>query len=404
MRIFAMIDSFQVGGSERQVAEVAVRLAARGHDVTVGCLKKQGFFLRQIEDAGIEVIEFSPGSSMLGLKGMRAIVRLTRYLKAAKFDVVQTHDLYSNLLAIPAAWLARVPRIASSRRDLGSWWWYTPRNRKVLRLIQRLSHVVVANSNGVRDYLINDDGFRPSHVRVLYNGIDVARFANTRAMRREVLPNCESKQLVVVLANMHSHTKGHEHIITAAPSVCLAFPQCVFVLVGDGELRAEFEQRVREIGLEQNFIFLGSRNDVPAILMSCDIGLLASRAEGLPNAVLEYMAAGLPVIATSVGGIPELVGNSGAALLVPPCDPVGLAGALMKVLAETATAKEMGAAGRERVRERFSFDRLLNDLEGLYSEIKPFSKDMVRSHSAELTSNGRKAARVASSDTATGAG
>jgi glycosyltransferase involved in cell wall biosynthesis len=142
----------------------------------------------------------------------------------------------------------------------------------------------------------------------------------------------------------------------------------VFVLIGDGELRSSFEQKVNSLGLAANFLFLGARNDVPDILSCCDAGLLASLAEGLPNAVLEYMAASLPVIATCVGGIPEIIGNSGAGLMVPPADPAALADAICTVLSDRGKSLAMGQNGRKRVVEQFSFNRLLAELEALYAE------------------------------------
>jgi L-malate glycosyltransferase len=373
MRIFAMINTLDVGGSESQFAAVATRLVSRGHSVTVGCLKKQGIHVQSLQSAGIPVVEFSPEGSLLGWQGIAALLKLSRYLRCNQFDVVHTHDLYSNLLGLPAAWLARVPRIISSRRDLGNWWWYTRRNRRILRFIQKLSDVVVANSMGVRQWLIEQDGFQPSHIRVLYNGLDIERFANLHVRREDLLPDCIGKRLVVVCANMHTHTKGHEDIITAAQNVCSDFPDCVFVLIGDGELRPALEERVRCLGVSEHFRFLGARRDVPAILACCDIGLLASRAEGLPNSVLEYMAAGLPVVATAVGGIPELFKDGEAGLLVNPSKPAALASAISRLLTDVPTAQAMGRLGRRRVQEEFTFDALLNRLEQLYRDAKPFS-------------------------------
>lgn len=372
MRIFEMINTLDVGGSESQLVAVAARLVSRGHTVTVGCLKRQGVYLERLQSAGIPVIEFSPGKSLVGKDGIAALLKLSRYLRRNQFDVVHTQDLYSNLLGIPAAWLARVPRIVSSRRDLGNWWWYTRRNRKILRFIQNLSDVVVANSMGVRQWLIDHEGFSPRNIRVLYNGVDMDRFANLQVRREELLPDCVGKRLVAVCANMHTHTKGHEDIITAAPMVCSNFPDCVFVLIGDGELRPSFEERIRSLGLLENLRFLGARRDVPAILACCDIGLLASRAEGLPNSVLEYMAAGLPVVATAVGGIPELFSDGEAGLLVNPSEPAALAGAISRLLSDLPNAQAMGRLGRKRVEEEFTFDALLNKLEQLYRDIKPF--------------------------------
>jgi len=121
VHIFEFINTLDVGGSEGQLTEVAIRFAKHGHRVTVGCLKRQGFYVDVLVKAGIEVMEFSPGASLTSMGGVAVLLSLARCLRHNKVDVVHTHDLYSNLLGIPAARLARVARIVSSRRDLGTW-------------------------------------------------------------------------------------------------------------------------------------------------------------------------------------------------------------------------------------------------------------------------------------------
>src|SRR5207248_8996951 len=127
-----------------------------------------------------------------------------------------------------------------------------------------------------------------------------------------------SHKLIIMVANMHAGAKGHGDLIEAAGTVRETCPEARFLLAGDGEMRPFFEDQVRTLGLGEIFVFLGHRADIPQLLSCCDIGVLASKSEGLPNAVLEYMAAGLPVIATTVGGVPEIIENEVHGLLIPP--------------------------------------------------------------------------------------
>lgn len=150
------------------------------------------------------------------------------------------------------------------------------------------------------------------------------------------------------------------------------FPNTRYVLVGDGEQRSSFERQARDLGVMHNFLFLGRRSDIPEILASCDIAVLPSRAEGLPNAVLEYMAAGLPVIASRVGGNAELVQDGVTGILVPAEDWA----ALLKLLSEPSLARRLGQAGREFTVQNFSFERLVRDVDALYTELL---SDQVRS-------------------------
>jgi glycosyltransferase involved in cell wall biosynthesis len=172
-----------------------------------------------------------------------------------------------------------------------------------------------------------------------------------------------------MVANMLSDVKGHAWLIAAAPAVVREFPSARFVLVGDGEARPGFERQVRELGLDQNFLFLGRRNDVPRILASCDVAVLASRAEGLPNAVLEYMAAGLPTVVTRVGGNQELVEDGVTGLLVPAEDSEALSAALLRYLQNPEEACKIARRGREFVSRNFSFDGLVCEVDELYSTL-----------------------------------
>ena len=150
--------------------------------------------------------------------------------------------------------------------------------------------------------MIAEDGFAPEKLRVIHNGVDTAKFQRAKSDRNRLFPGMPDGKLAILVGNMHSDVKGHPWLIAAAPTVVKEFPNTRFVFAGDGDCRSSFEGQVAALGMERNFIFLGRRADIPELLASCDVALLPSRAEGLPNAVLEYMAAGLPVIVSNVGG------------------------------------------------------------------------------------------------------
>jgi glycosyltransferase involved in cell wall biosynthesis len=168
---------------------------------------------------------------------------------------------------------------------------------------------------------------------------------------------------------MHSDVKGHPWLIDAAIAITRKFPETRFVLVGDGALRKDFERQVAALGLERHFLFLGRRDDVPRILACCDIGVLPSKAEGLPNAVLEYLAAGLPTVASRVGGNAEIVQDGKSGLLVPPEDSSALEEALLRLLRDPEFASSLGKNGREYVTREFSFQRMIESTDQLYTEL-----------------------------------
>lgn len=370
VRVFSFVESFNAGGSESQAVQVARRLDPKRFRVTVGCLGADGHLIEELQRAQIPVVEFPTRGSLLRPRAAYQLLRLAYFLRRGRFDVVHTHDLTTNLLGVLAAWLARTPVIISSRRDLAHWWWYTVHRRKILRYVQNLSTSILANSDAVRDFLVREDGFNASKIRVIRNAVDFGRFANIRVDRERLFPGLtHNHKLIAVVANMNVLIKGHNFLIEAARTICQVIPETRFVLIGDGAQRPKLEQMVREFRLQEYFLFLGRRRDVPELLSCCDLSVLASTTEGLPNAVLEYLAAGHPVVATRAGGTPEIIEDGVSGLLVPPRDPRALAQAVLQVLQDVELAKRLGRAGKERVRNQFSYVRLLVELQGFYEEL-----------------------------------
>jgi glycosyltransferase involved in cell wall biosynthesis len=368
-KVFYFLDSLEVGGTETQAVELALRLPVDTYDVTLGCLRVKGPLLEKLKGSAVAIREFHPTGGLDSPAGLYQLARLAAYLRREKIDVVHTHDLWTNLMGVLAARMAGVPAIVSSRRDLAHFDWYQGRRRTWLRRIQNLSGVVLANATPIRDALISEDGFAPEKLRVIHNGVDTAKFQRGRRDRERLFPGTQNQKLVVLVGNMHTDVKGHPWLIDAAPAVLKEFPQTRFVFAGDGDSRRAFEEQAAKLGLQGNFMFLGRRSDIPDVLASCDIAVLPSRAEGLPNAVLEYMAAGLPTIASRVGGNAELVEDGVTGLLVPPEDSSAIADALLCLLRDPDLSRKMAESGRKVAVENYSFDRLIREVDALYTEL-----------------------------------
>lgn len=368
-KVFYLLDSLNVGGTETQAVELALRIPEAGYDVTLGCLRARGPLLERLQGSQVAVREFHPEGGIDSPAGFYQLLRLSWFLRRKKFDIVHTHDLWSNLIGVPAARLAGVRAIVSSRRDLANFDWYQSKRRGWLRRIQNLGGAVLANATPIRDALIAEDGFKPEKLRVIHNGVDIDRFQTSGDERDQVFPGVGKGKLIVLVGNMHTDVKGHPWLIASAPAVVHEFPTARFVLAGDGEQRPRFEEQVAKLGLEQNFLFLGRRTDIPKILACCDIAVLPSRAEGLPNAILEYMAAGLPTIASRVGGNAELIEDGVTGLLVPSEDSAALSDALLALLRDPGLARRMAQNGHEFTVRNFSFERLVREVDELYSEL-----------------------------------
>ena len=368
-KVFYLLDSLNVGGTEVQAVELATRLNPEHYDVTLGCLRVRGPLLERLQGSPVSVHEFYPTGGFDSVHGIYQMLRLARFLRRGRFQIFHSHDLYANILGIPAAVLARVPVIISSQRDLGHLGLYKSGRRVWLRRLQKLSTAILTNANAVREAVLAEDYFAPAKVRVIHNGVDLKRFSQRSKDRAWLVPNCDRETWIVLVGNMHDDVKGHAVLIAAAETVVREFPQIKFLLVGDGERRKILEEQVARLGLEKHLLFLGQRNDVPRILSCCDIGVLPSRAEGLPNAVLEYLATGLATVASGIGGNVEIVQEGKTGLLVPPDDCSALAAAILHLLRDPTLATQLGTNGRALVSSEFSFERLIEKTDQMYTEL-----------------------------------
>lgn len=369
-KIFYLVDSLDIGGTETQAVELARRMDPEKYDVTLGCLRKQGPLLARLTGSAVNIVEFHPKGGIDSPRGLYQVARMVAYLRRGKFDVVHAHDLWSNMAGLVAGKLAGVPVIVTSQRDLSHGAWYQSSSRKKwLRRAQNASSAVLTNARMIREGLVGDEGLAADKVRVIYNGVDLERFESSPSMRAKLFPGMERAKLIVLVGNMHTDVKGQPTLIAAASEIVSRSPQARFVLVGDGEKRKEFEAAAQAGGVGAKFVFLGRRNDVADILAACDIAVLPSAAEGMPNAVLEYMAAGLPVVASAVGGNLEVVADGITGLLVPAGDGGLLGQALSRLLADDVLALRLARQGRELVEQKFSFDRLTREVGALYDEL-----------------------------------
>jgi len=375
-KVFFLLDSLNVGGTETQAVELATRLNPERYDVTLGCLRARGPLLEKLAGTAVSVREFYPKGGMDSIQGIYQMLRLAIFLRRGGFTIFHAHDLYANLLGVPAAVIARVPVIICSQRDLAHLDLYKTRRRVWLRRLQNLSTAVLTNAGAVRDAVLAENHFAPQKVRVIYNGVDLEKFSRGSRDRDWLTPGAaegtvssRNAKWIVLVGNMLSDVKGHPWLIAAASAITREFPEARFVLVGDGEKRKDFERQVADLRLDRHFLFLGRRNDVPRILGCCDIGVLPSRAEGLPNAVLEYLAAGLPTVASRVGGNVEILQDGTTGLLVPPEDSAALAGAILRFLRDPELAARVGKNGREYVASEFSVQRMIANTDQFYSEL-----------------------------------
>jgi L-malate glycosyltransferase len=349
-----VLTSFDAGGTERQMTELIRRLDRNRFDLRVACFRREGQWLSRVEAAGVPIDAF-PLGSLTSLRALRQLYAFSRWCRRHRLQVLQTCDIYANIFALAGAALARVPVRIGSRRGIAS-----PTGRRSLLTLQshayRAADRVVANSVAAGDALVAE-GIPREKVVVIPNGIDLAPFDAPRTSG--------PGPVVTTVANLRPG-KGHDVLLRAAAHVLRRRPDVRFQFVGDGPLRAQLEQEADDLAISAAVTFLGHRSDIAAILRGTTIFAFPSLMEAFPNGVMEAMAAELPVIASAVGGIPELVEHEHNGLLVPPGDDAALAAALLSLLSDPVRAHGLAAAGRQTVEQRYSFERMVRDFEALY--------------------------------------
>jgi glycosyltransferase involved in cell wall biosynthesis len=368
--IAIVVTSFEPGGTERQMTELIRRLDPQQFRVHVGCFRKTGAWLPKVEAVAAEVVQFRL-RSFKSPASMATLGDFAGWLRARDIAVVQACDLYANVFALPGAALAQVPVRIGSRRELAP----PDKTRAHLaaqRFAYRAAHRVVANSSAGAERL-RAEGVPDAKVLVISNGIDLSQFPAPLARER--------RRIVATVANLRPE-KGHDVLLRAAALMRGRIPDAQFRIIGDGPLRASLQQLAHELGVQDMVEFLGHREDVGALLQTSDLYAFPSRTEAFPNGLIEGMAAGLPVVASGVGGMLELVDDRRNGLLVPAGDERALADALVELMEHARLADDIAAAARQTIEARYSFERMVAAFSDLYI--------------SELTARGRIGALLAS--------
>jgi glycosyltransferase involved in cell wall biosynthesis len=374
-----LIGSFHQGGSERQAVQLTRLLLESGRcNVFVVTLERDGVLLDEVNRLGLRDIPEFRLNSFYDLHAARQLRRFAQFLKQNEIDVVHTHDFYTNIFGMAAAGLARVPVRIASRRESA----VRPNTQRFIeRAAYRLAHAVVANCEDVRQQLIRE-GVPARKVRTVYNGLDLARVqpSGGKSERNEILRGLnlpEDARFVTIMANMRAHVrepepycfKDHPTFLRAAKRVHESVPEAAFIIAGEGELMEATRELARSLGIGDRTFFIGRCQDVGSVLSVSDVCVLSSSSEGFSNAILEYMAAGRPVVATDVGGAREAIVHGETGYLVPAGDHERMAEHIISLLVDQESAKRMGESGRRRINEKFSTVKQLQNVESLYNEL-----------------------------------
>jgi glycosyltransferase involved in cell wall biosynthesis len=380
IRIVRVISRLNVGGPSLHVTALTAGLDPARFDSTLVTGTEnpgEGSMLDLAEARGIKpvVIPEMVGEAQLKGRDAKAVVKLYRLLRAQRPHIVHTHTAKAGFLGRIAARLAGVPIVVHTYHGHVLHGYYSHTKTQLLRRMeQALAHVtdaIVAVSDQVKRDLVAYGVATPGKVEVIPLGLDLAPYADSAALRgqfRRELELSDTTPLVGIVGRIFP-IKNHRLFLEAAVRIVATEPRARFIVVGDGVLRKAMEQHAHALGIRYSVVFAGWRRDLPRIYADLDVLVVSSDNEGTPVSAIEAMAAGRPVVATRVGGLPDLISDRKTGVLVPPRDPTALAAAVLELLRDEPFARALGQTASAAVVERFATARLLRDIQALYANL-----------------------------------
>lgn len=364
IKILYIHHTFRPQSYNSLLLELAKRINRDRYEIAVCCLREGGPYEQKFKDIGLDVKNLN----MKTVLDIRIIPRLIKYIKKKKVDVVHTALIPADVYGLISARLAGVPLIFSTIHNVDYYW----QERKYFlyraadRVSMRFATHIVAVSKAVENFISQWPEMR-SNITTIYNGIDSQKYnENIDARNYKTELGLQGQVPTVGVTARIVRDKGLEFLLEAASYILQGGRQVQFLVVGDGPLRGKLESHAKKLRIEHNVFFTGFREDIPQILAILDIFVLPSLCEALPTSIIEAMFSGKPIIATNVGGIPEVVVDGETGILIPPKDSKILAEAITELLDSPEKRKRMGEMGRQRAFNHFSVEKMVENYEKFY--------------------------------------
>jgi len=361
--------SFESAGTQRFLLEFLRRMDRKRFTPIVFSTLAEGEFLPQLEALGVPVHEFGTGRHVLSPRTVRDLSRAAAFLRRERVDVLSCMLGLTTLVGPFVGRAAGVPVVVNNQRNLSYWLSGGARESVYGFVSRRVVDAVIVNSTAAVRELSERFRVPESKIENIGVGTDLERIESARPneeLKRDL--GLGDSKVVGIVAKL-SPVKGHGHFLKAAALLSKAYEDVSFLVVGDGPDRTRLERTADELGLSGKMHFVGVRDDVPSVLKLMDVLVLSSLSEGSPNIVLEGMAVGLPIVATRVGGVPDLVKDEVTGLVVEPEDAAGLSSAVLSLLDDPDRARVMGDAGRAIALENYDINRAVGQFEDVLHEL-----------------------------------
>ncbi len=369
IKIAYVIDTidYKIGGTERQLILLLENLDRSRFEPYLCCFKDSSWLEDHLSSFNICLFQFNSFFSPLDYY---SLIKCSKFLKTERIDIVQTHFRDGNIFGIIAAKLAGIKTIISTRRNMG--YWHNRKEIAVLRVLNQMVTGFLANSKAVKSYVHKIEKVPEGKIEVIYNGCESSNFHKKSDVHkkkyRQMFGIHSDSPVIVNVANLRP-VKGLDVFLKAAKTVISHHSGARFLILGDGPERETLYRLAENLGITNHVKFLGSRSDVSDILSICDIGVLSSHSEGLSNSVIEYMAAGIPVVCTNVGGNSELVEHNKNGFLVSPNSHDEIASTIIKLIDNLTIMRNMGEASLKRAKSTFNFDSFIQRTENYYMNL-----------------------------------
>ena len=366
MRVMFLSTSMGMGGADKQLLSAAELMHAQGHDVCIVSLTELGPMGLEARSQGIRTESLD---MRRGVPDPRGLIRLIRLVRAWKPDVLHSHMIHANLMARAVRLFARVPVMVSTIHNIyegGPLWMAAYRISNGL-----VDHMTII-SEAAADRFVKEGIVPRELLTCVPNGVDTERFRQVKPGTRESVRSSigVNDSFVWLAVGRFEVAKDYPNMLHAFAQVCRRDANVVLLLVGHGSLQQETESLAQSLGLGDRIRFLGVRSDVPEVMAAADGYVMSSAWEGMPIALLEAAAAGLPIVATRVGGNHEVVREGESGFLVPPRDSDALGQAMLRLMDQTPERRrEMGEHGREHVRVHYGLGRVVERWQDLYRQV-----------------------------------
>lgn len=372
-RILYIIDEVtgNIGGTEKQLIELINGLNRDKFEIVLTCFRKSHWFEANssIFECETKIIRINNFRNLLSYLN---ILKLIRFIRDYKPDIVHTFFPVGNILGVLSSRMAGTKNIISSRRDYGEW--MNGRYLFATRLANRFVKRVITNSDRVKELTERKEGISGERVDVIYNGINLVAFNKTEVNRelRRILGIPDNHKIVGIVANFRP-MKHHYTFINAANEILAAREDISFILIGTGfgvqSTKEANEKLVKSFGIENNVHFIGPQDEVISYLSIMDIGVNCSACEGLSNAVMEYMATGVPCIVSRSGGNPDLITNNVHGYTFELDDSIALARLILQLLGDDTIRRRFVENARKKIEEEMSMERMVSKYEDLYMRL-----------------------------------